>query len=53
MFIKQIDIFLMEMKMKTPFSTSFGTVQTKQFYIVKATDESGTIGWGEGVYYRW
>ena len=49
MIIKQIDVFLMEMKMKTPFSTSFGTVQSKKFYIVKATDESGIIGWGEGV----
>ena len=47
--IKQIDIFLMEMKMITPFSTSFGTVQNKNFYIVKVTDESGIIGWGEGV----
>ena len=49
MIIKQIDVFLMEMKMKTPFSTSFGTVQNKKFYIVKTTDESGIIGWGEGV----
>ncbi len=49
MIIKQIEVFLMEMKMKTPFSTSFGTVQNKKFYIVKATDESGTVGWGEGV----
>ena len=47
--IQQIDIFLMEMKMKTPFSTSFGTVQNKKFYIVKAIDESGITGWGEGV----
>lgn len=47
--IKQIDVFQMEMKMKTPFSTSFGTVQNKKFYIVKAIDESGIVGWGEGV----
>ena len=47
--IKQIDIYLMEMKMKTPFSTSFGTVQNKKFYVVKAIDESGIVGWGEGV----
>lgn len=45
----KIEIFQMEMRMKTPFSTSFGTVQNKPLYIVKATDESGVIGWGEGV----
>ena len=49
MIIKQIEVFLMEMKMKTPFSTSFGTVQNKKFYIVKVTDECGFVGWGEGV----
>ena len=49
MIIKQIEIFLMEMKMKTPFSTSFGTIQNKKFYIVKVIDEGGFVGWGEGV----
>lgn len=47
--IVKIELFEMEMKMKTPFTTSFGTVQNKKFYIVKATDESGVVGWGEGV----
>jgi len=49
MIIKKVEVFLMEMKMKTPFSTSFGTIQNKKFYIVKVTDECGFVGWGEGV----
>ena len=47
--IVEIKIHLLEMKMKTPFSTSFGTVQNKKFYIIEVIDESGEIGWGEGV----
>jgi o-succinylbenzoate synthase len=45
----KLEIFQLEMRMKTPFSTSFGTVQNKPLYFVKATDESGIVGWGEGV----
>ena len=39
----------MKMRMKTPFTTSFGTLQEKTFLLIEATDESGVIGWGEGV----
>lgn len=47
--IEQVHIHMIEMNMKTPFTTSFGTVQKKRFYIVEVVDESGIIGWGEGV----
>ena len=47
--IVKINVHMLEMKMKTPFSTSFGTVQNKKFYIIEAIDETGEIGWGEGV----
>ena len=47
--IVKINVHLLEMKMKTPFSTSFGTVQNKKFFIIEAIDETGEIGWGEGV----
>ena len=47
--IVKINVHLLEMKMKNPFSTSFGTVQNKKFYIIEAIDETGEIGWGEGV----
>lgn len=37
------------MRMKQPFTTSFGTVQNKRFLVVEVVDESGIVGWGEGV----
>ena len=39
----------LQMKMKHPFTTSFGTFQTKEFILLEATDESGTVGYGESV----
>lgn len=47
--IKKITIHHMKMQMKTPFTTSFGTVQDKEFLLLQAVDEQGTIGWGESV----
>lgn len=38
---------LVEMRMKSPFATSFGTMQNKRFIIVEAYDELGNIGYGE------
>lgn len=35
------------MRMKNPFTTSFGTVQNKQFIVVEAYDELGNVGYGE------
>ncbi|MER2108247.1 MAG: o-succinylbenzoate synthase [Solibacillus sp.] len=47
--LKQVTIYIVEMQMKQPFTTSFGTVQNKRFLVVEAEDTSGVIGWGEGV----
>lgn len=45
----EVTIYTMKMRMKTPFTTSFGTLQDKTFLLIEAIDESGVIGWGEGV----
>ena len=39
----------LQMKLKAPFTTSFGTFTNKDFLLLEARDESGTIGWGESV----
>lgn len=46
--LKQVTIYIVEMHMKQPFKTSFGTMQNKRFLVVEALDESGVVGWGEG-----
>ena len=35
--------------MKSPFTTSFGTFQEKDFLILEVKDELGNTGWGESV----
>lgn len=35
------------MKLKAPFSTSFGTTTEKQFLVLEAYDEDGNVGYGE------
>lgn len=45
----EVVLYEVEMKMKTPFTTSLGTMQNKKFIVLEAKDEDGTIGWGEGV----
>lgn len=52
MIIKKITIRKMKMMMKTPFSTSFGTLQEKDFLLLEVQDELGNIGWGESVAFR-
>ncbi|MGE7622286.1 o-succinylbenzoate synthase [Viridibacillus sp. NPDC096237] len=47
--ITEIKIRQLSMRMKSPFSTSFGTLQDKQFLILEAKDDNGLSGWGEGV----
>ncbi|PWW32213.1 O-succinylbenzoate synthase [Cytobacillus oceanisediminis] len=39
----------MKMRMKAPFTTSFGTFQDKEFLLLEAKDENGLNGWGESV----
>ncbi|MER2261414.1 MAG: o-succinylbenzoate synthase [Psychrobacillus sp.] len=47
MIIKKITVYHLNMTMKTPFVTSFGSVQEKPFLLIEAMDEEGNTGWGE------
>lgn len=47
MIIKEVLIRKMSMTMKSPFSTSFGTLQVKECLLLEVTDELGKAGWGE------
>lgn len=47
--IEKVTLRLMEMEMKAPFTTSFGTFKTREFILVEAIDADGTSGWGETV----
>lgn len=47
--LTEVTIYTMKMRMKSPFSTSFGTMQNKTFLLIEVKDESGMSGWGEGV----
>lgn len=49
MIIKEINIRKMKMRMKHPFTTSFGTFQDKDFLLLEVKDELGNTGWGESV----
>ena len=52
MIIKEITIRKMKMMMKHPFTTSFGTLQEKDFLLLEAKDELGNSGWGESVAFQ-
>jgi len=47
--ITEITIRQLKMKLKAPFTTSFGTFHDRDFLVLEAKDESGIIGWGESV----
>lgn len=47
--ITDITIRHLQMKLKAPFTTSFGTFTNKDFLLLEAKDQDGTIGWGESV----
>ncbi|MFJ8261052.1 o-succinylbenzoate synthase [Rummeliibacillus sp. NPDC094406] len=47
--IQEITIRQMKMKMKAPFTTSFGTFYDKEFLLLEVIDECGNKGWGESV----
>lgn len=49
MYIKQVHVHEMNMNLKHPFATSFGTMQEKHFYIIEVIDELGNTGYGESV----
>ncbi|HIV73876.1 MAG TPA: o-succinylbenzoate synthase [Candidatus Pseudogracilibacillus intestinigallinarum] len=47
--ISEITIRHVQMEMKSPFTTSFGTFKMRDFLLLEAKDQDGTIGWGESV----
>jgi o-succinylbenzoate synthase len=47
--LKKIILHRLSMRMIFPFSTSFGTMQDKEFFIVEAVDKDGNRGFGESV----
>ena len=47
--IKKIIVRKLKMRLKHPFTTSFGTVQDKEFFIIEAIDFDGNRGFGESV----
>lgn len=49
MLIQQVELFLMEQQLNIPFKTSYGLYENRETIIVKLTDESGTVGFGEVV----
>lgn len=49
MIVKKITLRHVKMKMKAPFTTSFGTFQDKEFLLLEAKDDNGISGWGESV----
>lgn len=47
--IAEVTVRRLKMRMKEPFTTSFGTMQDKQFLVIEVRDEIGNCGWGESV----
>jgi o-succinylbenzoate synthase len=47
--IEKVTLRHCQMELKAPFTTSFGTLQTKDFILVEAEDSQGVVGWGESV----
>src|SRR5699024_12496959 len=47
--IKRINLRKLNMALKHPFTTSFGTLQTKHFYIIEISDHEENKGYGESV----
>lgn len=47
--IKEVTMRHLKMKMKSPFKTSFGTMQNKEFLLLEVKGDDGHVGWGESV----
>lgn len=47
--IKEVLLKRVKMRLINPFKTSFGTIQDKEFFVLKVTDEDGFEGYGESV----
>ncbi|WP_430791312.1 o-succinylbenzoate synthase [Virgibacillus flavescens] len=49
MSVRKIILHKLEMRLKFPFQTSFGTIQDKPLFIIEAIDDNGNSGFGESV----
>ncbi|MEC2159581.1 o-succinylbenzoate synthase [Virgibacillus halodenitrificans] len=49
MIIEEVNLYKLNMRMKHPFTTSFGTEQNRGFILVQVKSDSGLTGWGECV----
>lgn len=47
--IKKVTLHQLQMTLNKPFSTSFGTVKNKDFFLVEVEDTDGIRGYGESV----
>ncbi|MBP2241803.1 O-succinylbenzoate synthase [Cytobacillus eiseniae] len=47
--IREVTLHRMVMRLKDPFTTSFGTFQDREFFVIEMEDETGAIGFGESV----
>lgn len=47
--LQSVRIHHVKMPMKFTFTTSFGSMNDKEFLLIEATDEDGTVGYGECV----
>jgi o-succinylbenzoate synthase len=50
--ITEITIRHLQMKLKSPFTTSFGSLTNRDFLLLEAKNEDDTIGWGESVAFQ-
>ncbi|WP_442595694.1 o-succinylbenzoate synthase [Neobacillus sp. D3-1R] len=47
--IREVTLHRLVMRLINPFTTSFGTFQEKEFFVVEMEDETGASGFGESV----
>lgn len=45
--IRKVDIFMLEMKLKGEFRTSFGSLESRPVVLVRVEEKGGEEGWGE------
>lgn len=47
--IREVTLHRLVMTLNDPFTTSFGTFQEKEFFVIEMEDDTGCIGFGESV----
>lgn len=47
--IQKVVLRKLNMRLKHPFSTSYGSMQDKEFFLIEVMDEEGRAGYGESV----